>query len=56
MWIIRRCRLNIDRERASELGLSAKEVVDSVITALTSNRHDRAELLDRPEDRQQLLC
>src|SRR5579862_2399750 len=27
----------IDRERASELGLSAKEVVDSLITALTSD-------------------
>ncbi|HVM60622.1 MAG TPA: efflux RND transporter permease subunit [Verrucomicrobiae bacterium] len=31
-------KLNIDRERASELGLSAKEVVDSVITALTSDQ------------------
>ena len=30
-------RLNIDRERASELGLSEKEVVGNVITALTSN-------------------
>ncbi len=30
-------RLNIDRERASLLGLSPKEVVDNVITALTSN-------------------
>ena len=30
-------RLDIDRERASELGLSAKEVIDSLITALTSN-------------------
>jgi multidrug efflux pump subunit AcrB len=29
--------LNIDRERASLIGLSAKEVVDNVITALTSN-------------------
>ncbi|HEX6906659.1 MAG TPA: efflux RND transporter permease subunit [Terriglobales bacterium] len=29
--------LNIDRERASLLGLSEKEVVDNVITALTSN-------------------
>ena len=29
--------LNIDRERASLIGLSAKEVVDNVITALTSD-------------------
>ena len=30
-------RMHIDRERASELGLNAQEVVDSLITALTSN-------------------
>ncbi len=30
-------QLDIDRERASELGLTAKEVVGNVITALTSN-------------------
>ncbi|HUA93841.1 MAG TPA: efflux RND transporter permease subunit [Terracidiphilus sp.] len=30
-------RLNIDRERASLIGLSAKDVVDNVITALTSD-------------------
>jgi HAE1 family hydrophobic/amphiphilic exporter-1 len=30
-------KIDIDRERASELGVSAKEVVDSLITALTSN-------------------
>lgn len=30
-------RLNIDRTRAAELGLTQKEVVDNVITALTSN-------------------
>jgi multidrug efflux pump subunit AcrB len=30
-------KLNIDRVRASELGLSQKEVVDNVISALTSN-------------------
>jgi len=30
-------KIDIDRERASELGLNAKEVVDSLITALTSN-------------------
>ena len=31
-------RLDIDRERASLVGLSQKEVVDNVITALTSNQ------------------
>jgi HAE1 family hydrophobic/amphiphilic exporter-1 len=31
-------RLNVDRERASRLGLSQKEVVDNLITALTSNQ------------------
>lgn len=30
-------RLDIDRERASQVGLSQKEVVDNVVTALTSN-------------------
>jgi multidrug efflux pump subunit AcrB len=30
-------QLNIDRERASLIGLSAKDVVDNVITALTSD-------------------
>src|SRR5262249_40536748 len=30
-------KVDIDRERASELGLSAQEVIDSLITALTSN-------------------
>jgi HAE1 family hydrophobic/amphiphilic exporter-1 len=30
-------KVDIDRERVSELGLTAKEVVDSLITALTSN-------------------
>ena len=30
--------LDVDRERASELGLSQREVVDNVITALTSNQ------------------
>jgi multidrug efflux pump subunit AcrB len=30
-------KIDIDRERASELGLTAKELVDSLITALTSN-------------------
>ncbi|HVM51427.1 MAG TPA: efflux RND transporter permease subunit [Candidatus Acidoferrum sp.] len=30
-------KIDIDRERASELGISAKDVTDSLITALTSN-------------------
>ena len=30
-------QINIDRERASELGLTTEEVVDNLITALTSN-------------------
>ncbi|MGP8239286.1 MAG: efflux RND transporter permease subunit, partial [Limisphaerales bacterium] len=30
-------KMDIDRERASELGLSAKDVIDALITALTSN-------------------
>jgi HAE1 family hydrophobic/amphiphilic exporter-1 len=30
-------RIDIDRERASQLGLTARELVDSLITALTSN-------------------
>ncbi len=30
-------KIDIDRERASELGLTAKELVDTLITALTSN-------------------
>ena len=30
-------KIDIDRERASQLGLNAKEIVDSLITALTSN-------------------
>ncbi len=31
-------RLDVDRERAADLGLSQREVVDNVITALTSNQ------------------
>ena len=30
-------QLDVDREKAAQLGLSQKEVVDNVITALTSN-------------------
>ena len=39
-------KIDIDRERASELGLSAQEVMDSLITALTSNGMIAPELLD----------
>ena len=35
---IRRWRLDIDRVRASRLGLSQREIVSNVITALTSNQ------------------
>jgi len=30
-------RVNVNRARASELGLSPKEVIDNLITALTSD-------------------
>ncbi|HXE31794.1 MAG TPA: efflux RND transporter permease subunit [Terriglobales bacterium] len=30
-------KLNVDREKASEMGLNQREVIDNVITALTSN-------------------
>ena len=46
--------LNIDRETASLIGLSAKDVVDNVITAHDFRRHGRPQLLDRSEERQQL--
>ena len=36
-WTIPALQLNVNRERASELGLSPKEVVDNLITALTSD-------------------
>ncbi len=32
------CELEVDREMSARLGLSSKEVVNNVITALTSNR------------------
>ena len=37
IWITRALQLNIDREKASLIGLSAKDVVDNVITAMTSD-------------------
>ena len=45
-------QINIDRERASELGLTTEEVVDNLITALYVQRDDCAQLLDRPDDGQ----
>ena len=47
-------KLDIDRVRASELGLNEKEVVGNVITALTSGPDDRAELLGGSQERQRL--
>ena len=47
-------QLDVDRTRASELGLDQEEVVDNVITALTSNHDDRAQLLDRSQNGQRL--
>ena len=41
----RRSSMDIDRVHAGELGLSQKDVVNNVITALNSNYHDRSELL-----------
>ncbi len=53
---IRRCKLDVDRTRASELGLDQQEVVGNVITALTSQPDDRAQLLDRSQDRPAITC
>ena len=39
-------KIDIDRERASELGLSAKEVAGQPDYGADLQRHDRAELLD----------
>lgn len=43
-------KLDIDRVRASELGLSEKEVVGNVITALTSDQMI-AKFLVGPQER-----
>ena len=48
-------QLDIDRVRASELGLNEKEVVGNVITALTSDHDDRAQLLGGSQKRQRLF-
>ena len=47
-------QLNIDRERASLIGLSAKDVVDNVITALTSDGMVAPSYWIDPQERQQL--
>ena len=47
-------QLDIDRTRASELGLDQKEVVGNVITALTSNQMIAPSYWVDPEDRQRL--
>ena len=47
-------RLDIDRERAGELGLDQREVVDNVITALTSNQMIAPSFWVDPEERQRL--
>ena len=52
---IRRCESTIDRTRASELGLTEKEVVSNIITALTSNQMIAPSIWIDPEQRQQLF-
>ena len=47
-------QLNIDRERASLIGLSAKECCRQRDYRPHFRRHGRAQLLDRSQDRQQL--
>ena len=36
-WTIPRLQVNVNRARASELGLNPKEVIDNIITSLTSD-------------------
>ena len=48
-------QLDIDRTRAGELGLSEKEVVQNVITALTSNQMVAPNVWIDPQEQQQLL-
>ena len=38
-------QVNVNRERASELGLSPQEVIDNLITVSDLGHHDRAQLL-----------
>ena len=47
-------QLDVDRTRASELGLDQREVVGNVITALTSNQMIAPSYWIDPEDRQRL--
>ena len=48
-------RIAVDRTRARELGLTEKEAVSNIITALTSNQMIAPQHLDRSQERQQLL-
>ena len=48
-------QVNVNRERASELGLSPKEVVDNLITSLTSDAMIAPSYWVDPQDRQQLF-
>ena len=48
-------QLDIDRMRAGELGLSEKEVVQNVITALTSNQMVAPNIWIDPQEQQQLF-
>ena len=47
-------QLDIDRTRAAELGLSQQEVVGQRHHRADLQQHDRAQLLDRSQDRQRL--
>ena len=49
-------QIDIDRERASELGLSAKEIIDNLITALTSDGMIAPSYWMDPETRQRLYA
>ena len=48
-------QVNVNRERASELGLDPKEVVDNLITSLTSDAMIAPSYWVDPEERQQLF-
>ena len=55
IWTIPRLQVNVNRARASELGLNPQEVVDNLITSLDLQRDDRPRLLGGPEKREQLF-
>ena len=54
-WIIPALRMEVDRVHAAELGLTQKDIVDNVITALNSNAMIAPNYWVGLEDRQQLL-